>query len=184
MKEIEEKKSGSGGDPGSAGRPEELRPAAYLRAVKAKLRTGGAKEAYSILQAAVVQFPEEAVLLSYYGYLQAVADQKFRSGVETCKEALALYKKKQALEDESHYPVFYLNLGRAYLAAGKKSEALESFRTGLRYDAGNIDIKKELRGMGVRHKPVVPFLGRSNPINQLLGWILWRRKQEPGQTKK
>jgi hypothetical protein len=81
------------------------------------------------------------------------------------------------------YPVFYLNLGRAYLAAGKKKDAIDAFRKGLQYDNGNSDLRKELRGLGMRKKPPVPFLDRSNPINKYIGMILQKAKNEPEKRR-
>lgn len=151
---------------------EDIKPAGYLRAVKAHLRNGKQKEAFALLQQATVRFPDEPLILSYYGCFQSLVDKKYRSGVETCKQALILLKKQRPFEEELLYPVFFLNLGRAYLAAGKKADAIESFRKGLKYDNSNSELLKELRGLGVRKAPPVPFLDRSNPINKYIGILL------------
>jgi tetratricopeptide (TPR) repeat protein len=150
----------------------DVKPADFLRAVKANLRNGKQKEAFVLLQQAAVRFPDEPLILSYYGCFQALVDKKYRSGVETCKQALVLLKQKESFEEELLYPVFFLNLGRAYLSAGKKPDAIESFRKGLKYDNSNGELLKELRGLGIRKAPPVPFLDRSNPINKYIGMIL------------
>jgi tetratricopeptide (TPR) repeat protein len=162
---------------------EQIRPADYLRAVKAHLRSGKLKDAFGLLLQAAVQFPDEPLILSYYGCLQALVDKKYRTGVETCRRAIALFKEKESFGMEVLYPVFYLNLGRAYLAAGKKKDAIEAFHKGLKYDNGNNDLRKELRGLGIRKKPLVPFLDRSNPINKYIGMILQKTKNEPGKGR-
>ena len=169
--------------PGGTGEPprpegqEEIKASEYLRAVRSHLRSGKYKEAYSILLQASVQYPEEPLILSYYGCLQALVDKKYRSGVETCKRAILLLKKQGSFSEEVLYPVFYLNLGRAYIAAGKKKDAIDTFKKGLKYDSGNSDLKKELQGLGVRKQPPVPFLDRSNPINKYIGMILKAEKK-------
>lgn len=155
----------------------EVRPADYLRAVRAHLKNGKQKDAFKVLQQASVQFPEEPLVLSYYGCLQAVVDKKYRSGVETCKKAIALLQQKEMFEEEVLYPVFYLNLGRAYLAAGKKQEAIDSYYDGLQYDPGHTELKKELRSLGTRKSPVLSFLDRSNPINKYIGLLLHTPKK-------
>jgi tetratricopeptide (TPR) repeat protein len=177
------KKPANAGEPTSAKAHEEIKPVDYLRAVKAHLRNGRQKEAFRILQQGAVQFPEEPLILSYYGCLQAVVDKKYRSGVETCRKAIALLKKAETVGEEILYPVFYLNLGRAYVAAGKKKDALDAFNKGLRYDNSNRDLLHELRALGMRKKPPVPFLDRSNPINKYIGMILHMKEKEPATRK-
>ncbi len=156
---------------------EEIRPADYLRAVKARLRSGRQKEAFGLLLQASVRYPDEPLILSYYGCLQAIVDKRYRSGVETCKRAIALFKKEASFDEDALYPVFYLNLGRAYVAAGKKRDAIDAFKKGLKYDNSHYDLLKELRGLGIREKPPVPFLDRSNPINKYVGLILHKAKK-------
>ncbi len=166
------------------GQPREVKPADYLRIVKTHLRQGRQKEAFSLLQRAAVTFPDEPLILSYYGCMQAVVDKKYRSGVETCKKAISLLRKQEIFGEEVLYPVFYLNLGRAYLAANKKKEALDAFTLGMKYDSSNSELMKELRGLGVRRKPPVPFLGRSNPINILIGMLVHKKaKKEPDRRR-
>ncbi len=151
---------------------EDIKPVDYLRAVKAHLRNGRRKDAFRILQQGAVQFPEDPLILSYSGCLQALVDKKYRSGVETCRKAITLLKKSETFGEEVLYPVFYLNLGRAYVAAGKKKDAIEAFNNGLEYDNTNRDLLQELRSLGIRKKPPVPFLDRSNPVNKYIGMIL------------
>jgi tetratricopeptide (TPR) repeat protein len=156
-------------DPGDAGN---VKPAEYIRMAKAHLRDGKNKDAFGVLQHAVLHYPEDPYILSYYGCLQALVDKRHRSGVETCKKALQLLKHKSLSGEEVFYPFFYLNLGRAYVAAGKKTEAIDAFHQGLKYDHRNSDILKEIRTLGIRKKPPVPFLDRSNPINKYIGKLL------------
>ncbi|MGE5172891.1 MAG: hypothetical protein ACM3MD_03585 [Betaproteobacteria bacterium] len=168
----EQKKAVSAGEVARQKEAHDARPVDYLRAVKANLRSGRQKDAFRLLQQAAIRYPDDPLILSYYGCLQALVDKKYRSGVETCKKAIGLMKKSKSFGEEVLYPVFYLNLGRAYVAAGKKKDAIEAFNNGLQYDNSNHDLRKELRGMGVRKKPPVPFLDRSNPINKYIGMIL------------
>ncbi|MGE5808925.1 MAG: hypothetical protein ACM32I_07360 [Nitrospirota bacterium] len=80
-----------------------------------------------------------------------------------------MLKKSEDIDKEVLYPVFYLNLGRAYVAGGKRKEAIEAFQQGLKFDGGNRELWKDLRGLGERKKPPLPFLDRSNPINKYIG---------------
>jgi tetratricopeptide (TPR) repeat protein len=164
------KKNERGGGP--AGDAAEITAIDYLRAVKSRLRSGNQKVAFELLQQAAIQFPNDPVILSYYGCLQAIVDKKYRSGVETCRKAIALLKRASITGREIIYPVFYLNLGRAYLAADKKEDAISSFNKGLQYDSRNSELLKELRALGIRKPPPVPFLDRTNLINIYIGKLL------------
>jgi tetratricopeptide (TPR) repeat protein len=161
---------------------EEVTPADYLRTVKSNLRMNRHREAFRLLQQAAVRFPDDPLILSYYGCMQSLVDKKYRGGVETCKRAIALLKKKETFSEEALYPVLYLNLGRAYLGAAKKADAIDSLKKGLKYDNSNSDLLKELRGLGIRKPAPVPFLDRSNPINKYIGLILNTPKK--GHTPK
>ncbi len=168
-------------DPDKAG---DAKPSDYLKAVKANLRNGKQKNAFVLLQQAAVRFPDEPLILSYFGCFQALVDKKYRSGVETCKKAIALLKRKGAFGEELLYPVFYLNLGRAFLSAGKKPEAIDAYTRGLKYDNSNSDLLRELRGLGIRKSPPVAFLDRSNPINKYIGLMLRSSAKKPEKANK
>lgn len=146
--------------------------ATYVKAVRAHLRNGNRKHAYSIVLHAVAHFPENALVLSYYGYLQATVDRKYRSGIESCRKALDVFKPTNSFCAELAYPVLYLNLGRAYIAAGMRREAIAAFEAGLRYDRDHSELRLEQQLIGMRKQPPMPFLSRSNPINKYLGIIL------------
>ena len=177
------KMAANGGEKGPAGQNDEIKSGDYLRAVRSHLRNGKQKEAYSLLLQAAVRYPEDPLVLSYYGYLQAVVDKKFRSGVENCKRAILLLKEQGPSSEKVPYSVFYLNLGKAFIAAGRKKDALDALKNGLKYDSGNSEIKKELQDLGVRKTPPVAFLDRSNPVNVVLGMILKSSKKAPPKGK-
>jgi tetratricopeptide (TPR) repeat protein len=183
MKEKDDtKKPVNASEPVTNAPHEVIKPGDYLRVVKASLRQGNQKEAFSLLQQAALQYPDDPFILSYYGCLQALVDRKYRAGVEKCKKALVLIQRESSFGEEMLYPGFYLNLGRAYVAAGKKDDALDAFKKGLKYNSGHRDILNELRALGMRKKAVVPFLDRSNPINKYIGLIL--RREDKASVKK
>jgi tetratricopeptide (TPR) repeat protein len=154
---------------------QEITPAGYLREAKALLAKGRTRDAYQLLQAAVVQYPGRPFLLSYFGYLTASLEGKYRNGIESCKEAILLFEKK-ALRGEEGFEerfkaILYLNLGRAYNAGGQKKDGFETLQKGLRFDKQNRELLAELQRMGVRKYVPLSFLDRSNPINALVGRI-------------
>jgi tetratricopeptide (TPR) repeat protein len=144
----------------------------YMGEVKELLRKKNKKSAIRVLHEAIDHYPDDPFLLSYYGCLEAVANKNYKSGIDTCHRAIESLKRKVPFGEEFLFPVFFLNLGRAYLAAGKKKEAVESFSRGLSADSENSDLLWEIKQLGVRRKPAVPFLKRSNPINKYIGQML------------
>jgi len=103
--------------------------------------------------------------VSYYGLCTAIYKEDTEKGTELCTRAVKL---------EPFKGEYYLNLGKIFLKAGKKQSAISTFRKGLRVDKKNERIIRELEKIGIRAKPLIPFLKRSNPINKYLG-ILFRR---------
>ncbi len=153
-----------------------MTPSDYLDEVRELLQRKSNRRALELLGAALVEYPDEPFLLSYYGCLEAVANKNVATGIELCERALALLDKRFPADKERHFPTFYLNLGRAYVAAGRKKQAVETFEKGLSYDASQKDLLWEMQKLGVRRKPVFPFLQRTNPLNKYVGWLLHKLK--------
>jgi tetratricopeptide (TPR) repeat protein len=147
-------------------------PSEYLEEVKGLLVGKDQRGAIGLLAEALEQHPGDPFLLSYYGCLDAVVDKNYKRGIEACKKAIKGLKDKLPFGEEFYYPSFYLNLGRAYLAAGKKKEAIKVFNRGLRLDGENADLLGEMRKLGIRKRPSVSFLDRSSPINKYIGMLL------------
>jgi hypothetical protein len=144
----------------------------YLSEAKNFLRTKNKRAALRVLNEALEHYPDDPFILSYYGCLEAVANKNYTHGIETCLMALEGLKKGVPFGQEFFYPVFYLNLGRAYLAAGKKEEALGAFYKGIQIDGENKDLIWEVKKLGTRRKTPIPFFKRSNPINKYIGMLL------------
>jgi tetratricopeptide (TPR) repeat protein len=101
---------------------------------------------------------------SYIGLLTATDRGQLGRGMELCTSAL---------EEAPENPVLYLNLGKVLLKAGDKKKAIETARKGLHYGY-NKDIEDWLQTMGIRKRPLFPFLARDNVLNKYLGFILSR----------
>jgi tetratricopeptide (TPR) repeat protein len=147
-------------------------PAEYVKKARACLRNGQRKQAYSVLLEASDLYPDHPVILSYCGWLQAVIDRRYKSGIFACRKAFVVFKSTNPHTMGVVYPILYLNLGRTFLAAGMKKEAVENFNKGLKHDKYHIELKKEMQLLGTREKPPVPFLSRSNPVNKYIGKML------------
>lgn len=103
---------------------------------------------------------------SYLGYGIALREQRIDEGLKLCRHSIKL---------EFYQTENYLNLARTCLLAQDRAGAVRAVRDGLKVDSHPelLVLQKEL---GVRDPPVLPFLGRSNFLNQLLGRIrhAWR----------
>ncbi len=111
-------------------------------------------------------FAQDPVAMSYYAVCLAGAEGHYDKAVSLCLVAA---------EREFYSPYVYLNLGKIFLLSGHKSVAIRAFKKGLRFDTSSGTIMRELKTLGLRRKPVVPFLHRHNVINRLLGRLAYRR---------
>ena len=182
MQSADPKKSGNQEELVSADASDVPQREDFLRTIKTHMKNGKNSEAYFVVQDAAMEYPDDPVILSYNGLLQALVDRRYRLGVDKCMLALSLIQKEPGLGGKL-YSLLYLNLGKAYLAAGKKKEAVDAFHDGLSYNKSSGEILKELRTMGKRKKAVLPFLDRSNPINKLAGLILHSTKKGAAKKK-
>jgi tetratricopeptide (TPR) repeat protein len=153
-------------------------PAAYLDDVKQLLQDGNQKAALKTLRDALTEHPFNPFLLSYYGCLEAIVDKNSEHGMEVCRDAIDILNEEIPFGQEAFYPVFYLNLGRACIAAGNKKEAATAFRKGLQADHEDPDLIWEVKRLGARRKPAIPFLKRSNPLNKYVGIVLHKLQSD------
>jgi tetratricopeptide (TPR) repeat protein len=104
--------------------------------------------------------PLPALVYSYLGYGIALRQQRVQEGLKLCQHAIKV---------EFYQAENYLNLARTLLLAGQRRPAVRSVADGLKVEpdhAGLLDLQAEI---GVRRRPVLPFLNRRNPLNLLLG---------------
>ena len=127
---------------------------------------GRAREALAFFEAAIAlekkfgRAKPQARYLSQYGLCLGTVTSNKREGIKFCREATTL---------EEYNPDLHWNLGRAYLAARRRREAHQALMRGLSLQPDHRGIASELRRMGVRRKPMLPFLSRDNPLNMFLG---------------
>lgn len=132
----------------------------FTSGIKA-LAQGDTLAALTLFEKAV-QREEKPAYCSYLALCLAKERGQFQLAVTLCEKAKAR---------EPQNPVHYLNLGRIYLYAGKKDDAIQTFREGLRLEKDQ-EIIHELNKLGIRKPPALSFLKRSNPINRFIGIAL------------
>lgn len=101
---------------------------------------------------------------SYLALCQAKTRGTFTDAIARAQEAVAA--------DPSNLTLYH-NLGCIYLLAGKRTEAIDTFRQGLRL-GGGADFTAELDRLGTRRAPPFKRLPRNHPVNKYLGIILSR----------
>ncbi|MDA8079343.1 MAG: tetratricopeptide repeat protein [Nitrospiraceae bacterium] len=129
------------------------------------LRLGNCLAALAFFEKAV-SLADKPLYRSYVAYGIAKERGQAHRAEQICREAITCDPGNSFL---------YLNLGRVLLVAGRKPEAIEIFRKGLRC-GGNAGIVQELNRLGTRKPPIFPFLKRDHPLNKYLGMILRRMR--------
>lgn len=112
------------------------------------------------------------VFYSYLGVAMARCEGRKRDGLELCRYAA----QRQPKEAENH-----LNLAMVYLMVGRRAAAIRAVHRGLKLRPGHRRLRELHQALGMRKRPLFPFLSRASPINVLSGKVrAWaaRRKLE------
>ncbi len=142
----------------------------YLRALTIFLEVYGGEDPPSPMLSA-----KTASGLSYFGLCLALVEKKIKPSIDLCKRAIEL----------QFYNVdHYANLARVYTAAGNRKKALEILDQGAKTHPDDESLLAVRRELGIRSRPPVPFLERSNPINISLGQARHARKVAETERKK
>ncbi len=141
----------------------------YLSALTLFLDVFGSEDAPPLKAA------KAASALSYFGLCLALVSRKYKNAIELCKRAVDL---------EFYNGEHYANLTRVYVAAGNRKKALETAEAGLKVAPEDDDLLRARNELGVRARPAVPFLGRTNPINVSLGQARHAKKLAHSTSKR
>ncbi|MBW2713320.1 MAG: tetratricopeptide repeat protein [Deltaproteobacteria bacterium] len=109
--------------------------------------------------------PSLARYCSAYGLGIALVERRFKYAKGLCEQAVKTSPKDPKLRH---------NLARVYLCFGFRAEGIRVIGKGLEIDPDYRPLFRELRKLGFRRPPVIPFLGRSNLINRMLGKLRTR----------
>lgn len=112
---------------------------------------------------------ESALVSSYLGYCLAKEKKDFDQAVMLCQRAIEL---------EPSNALHYLNMARVLTTMERKGHALKILRRGLQVQR-HPQLLQELRRLGLRRRPVFPFLKREHPMNIHLGRALSWVRREP-----
>lgn len=125
-------------------------------------------EIYGTENSPPIQSPKDASGLSYFGLCLALVRKQYRAGVDLCKRAIDL---------EFYNGDHYANLARVYMASNNRKKAVETADQGLKLVPEHEYLTEVRQELGVRKRPPVPILDRSNPINVSLGQARHAKKK-------
>ena len=135
---------------------------ALFNLAQEKMNRNRFRDATRYMREALAIAPDNPTYLSTYGYCLARENEAFGTAVSLCRRAIKL---------KPGDPDLLVNLGRVLRLSGEKNSAHQAFLDAWERKRGHIGAATELRRMGVRRHPVLPFLSRSNPVNKYLGKI-------------
>ena len=107
-----------------------------------------------------IRTPKDASGLSFFGLCLALIRKQIKPAIDLCRRAIDL---------EFYNGDHYANLARVYLIAGNRKKAVETADNGLKLVPGHDYLLSVRKTLGIRARPAVGFLDRSNPINVSLG---------------
>ncbi|MDA8089976.1 MAG: hypothetical protein M0Z61_07125 [Nitrospiraceae bacterium] len=93
------------------------------------------------------------------------------SATERGQLATAIRSSEEIVGQAPEEAIIYLNLGKLYLMAGRKKDAVDVLRKGVAIQQLP-EIVELLESAGLRKKPVFPFLSRGNSLNKYSGILL------------
>jgi len=132
----------------------------------ATLRAGETLEAMAYFEAALrqhraaTQVRPHMKYQSFFGLCMARLKGNLTKALRLCREAA---------DAEFYDPDIFLNLGRVALLAGDRRTAHHAFQRGLHLDEGHVELRGEIRRMGVRQRPLFAFLQRESLLNRAVG---------------
>jgi tetratricopeptide (TPR) repeat protein len=106
--------------------------------------------------------------LSYFGLCLALVSKKYKTAIDLCRRAVDL---------QFYNGDHYANLTKVYVAAGNRKKALDAAEAGLKLLPDHDGLVEVRATLGVRARPALPILDRSNPINVSLGQARHAKKE-------
>lgn len=100
--------------------------------------------------------------MSHYGLCLAMVSDRLSEAREICEAAV---------DAAPGHVELYLNLGRVCMRQDDRAQAFQVFVRGLRISPRHPALVEALRQLGFRQRPIVAFLPRAHPVNQMLGTL-------------
>lgn len=127
------------------------------------LKGGRSEEAVECFEAIVAGGGFDPLAMCCLGLAMARAGKNMTTAEHYCLKAI---------EKKPYTGEFYRSLAEVYFIDGRKAEAIQTLEKGLKYDAKNKELYAEMKKYGIRRRPPIPFLSRSNFLNKKIGKLL------------
>ena len=136
------------------------------------LRDNYANKALPHMRKAVDLDKNNPYYMSYLGVVLARSEQKWGEAERLCDAAVRMKRNQAQL---------YLNLVEVYATAGRRDDAVEALRNGLKFARRDVRLTIAMNKLTHRRNPVLGFLGRKHPLNRQLGILRHRTLRMFGQ---
>ncbi len=136
------------------------------------LRNDYAQKALPHMRRAVELDKNNPYYMSYLGVVLARSQSRWAEAEQLCDSAVHMKRNQAQL---------YLNLAEVYATAGRREDAVEALRAGLKYARRDVRLNIALNRLTERRAPVFSFLGRKHPLNRQFGLLRHHTLQLFGQ---
>jgi predicted Zn-dependent protease len=137
-----------------------------IREGMALVDMGKLDRAQELFEGYLQAYPDSSLALSFLGMIRAVRGVAVSEGLAQCQQAVAR---------DPQEALCFLNLSKAFLAAGDRYQCVRSLHRGLKLRTPHRGLLMTFyKTIGLRRKPVIPFLSRDNFLNNLLGRLTWK----------
>ena len=143
------------------------RKAHLLSAAQLSMKHGLYQQARAILETCLRENANDPDVLAEYAMLLARGFKDYPQALNYIRRALALNVSR---------PDYYVIAAEIHLLRKDKKSAIEMLEVALRWDPEHPEARRMRQQMGIRRKPVLPFLDRKHPLNIFLGKIRHRLK--------
>jgi hypothetical protein len=110
------------------------------------------------------------LVYSYLGFGIARYERRVKEGLALCQHAV----KIEFFEAEN-----FFNLARTYRLMRNRRKMMAALHQAIKISPHHPQISQMAAEVGIRRRPVISFLARSNPINRGLGRLRYRLDQKP-----
>lgn len=149
----------------------------FLAEAKVFIRKNMLSKAFHTLEIACEMYPDDPFILTYYASVAGGAGGDVDAGIEAGKRAIELLKERFPQGKSPHFVTFFRNLAAAYMHREDRFNAFQAIQEGIRFTGNARVLMDDMRKLGIRRRPPLPFLQRSNPINKYLGLMLYSNRK-------
>jgi tetratricopeptide (TPR) repeat protein len=155
----------TGSTPGSTGRALHPEAAAALEDGLRRYREGDPEGAHEKFGQAHRRAPSDPRIQSWYGLTLVLVEKN---------SILGMVLVDEAVRNSRPDPELIINQAQVAMSLGQRIRAVRALERGLAMYPGRPELVAAREALGRRHRPVLPFLSRSNWMNRLLGRIHYR----------